>query len=52
MRKGITTKGQIYDFRSYIDVDIEKEVENVKEVLEECYKKLIEITMIPKNRFK
>lgn len=35
-----------------IDVNIEKVIENVKELLEECHKKLIEITMIPKNRFK
>ena len=26
MRKGIITKGQMYDFRSYIDVDIEKNI--------------------------
>jgi hypothetical protein len=35
-----------------IDVNIEKGIENVKELLEECHKKLIEITMIQKNRFK
>lgn len=35
-----------------IDVNIEKVIENVKELLEKCHKKLIENTGIPRNRLR
>lgn len=51
MKKGITTKGQIYDFRSYIDVDLKKEIiENMSKIMGEIRQKFIENTGIPRNR--
>lgn len=45
-------KGEICDYRSYIDVDIKKEIENIKKVIELCHQKLYEITMIPKDKLR
>ena len=53
MRKSIQTiknpKGQIYDFRSYIDVDIKKEMEDITKIMEVVHQKLIQNTGIPRN---
>ena len=44
-------KGQIYDFRSYIDVDLKKEIiENMGKIMVEMHQKFIETTGIPMNR--
>jgi hypothetical protein len=59
MKKDITTKSQIYDYRPYIDVDISEETENMQKLMEDCKQKLMEdckqkiyeITGIPKNIF-
>ena len=54
MRKSMQTiknpKGQIYDFRSYIDVDIKKEMEDITKIMQVVHQKLIENTGIPMNR--
>ena len=50
MKKDITTKGQTYDFRSYIDVDLKKEIiEDMGKIMEDIRQKLIENTGIPRN---
>lgn len=43
------SKSQICDFRSYIDVDIKKEIEDITKIMEVVHQKLIENTGIPKN---
>ena len=44
-------KGQIYDFRSYIDVDLKKDIiESMGKIMGEIHQKLIENTGIPRNR--
>ena len=43
-------KGQIYDFRSYIDVDIKKEMEDITKIMQVVHQKLIENTGIPRDR--
>ena len=54
MRKSMQTiknpKGQISDFRSYIDVDIKKEMEDITKIMQVVHQKLIENTGIPMNR--
>jgi len=53
MKKGITTKGQIYDFRSYIDVDLKKEIiEDISKNMEEIRQNFIENTGVPRNRLR
>ena len=53
MKKGITTKSQIYNFRSYIDVDLKKEIiESMSKIMKEIRKKFIENTGIPRNRLR
>lgn len=42
-------KGEICDYRPYIDVDISEEIENIQKLIEECHKKFIENTGIPRN---
>ena len=42
-------KGEICDYRPYIDVDISEEIENMQKLIEECHKKFIENTGIPRN---
>ena len=44
------SKCQICDFRSYIDVDIKKEMEDITKIIEVVHQKLIENTGIPMNR--
>lgn len=52
MKKGITTKGQIYNL-PYIDVDLKKEIiEDMSKIMEEIRKKFIENTGIPRNRLR
>ena len=44
-------KGQMYDFRSYIDVELKKEIiENMGKIMVEIHQKFIETTGIPMNR--
>ena len=44
------SKSQICDFRSYIDVDIKKEIEDIIKIMEVVHQKFIETTGIPINR--
>jgi hypothetical protein len=44
-------KGEICDYRPYIDVDISEEIENMQKLMEECKQKMYKITGIPKNIF-
>jgi hypothetical protein len=47
------SKNQIYNFRSYIDVDLKKEIiENMGKIMGEIRQKLIENTGIPANRLR
>lgn len=41
-------KGEICDYRPYIDADISEEIENMQKLIEECRQKTVEITRIPK----
>ncbi len=44
-------KGQIYDFRSYIDVDLKKDIiESMGKIMQVVHQKFIENTGIPRNR--
>ena len=43
-------KGEICDYRPYIDVDISEEIENMQKLIEVCKQKLYETTMIPKDK--
>ena len=43
------SKGEICDYRPYIDVDISEEIENIQKLIEVCKQKFYETTMIPKN---
>ena len=43
------SKSQICVFRSYIDVDIKKEMEDITKIMEVVHQKLIENTGIPRN---
>ena len=43
-------KGEICDYRPYIDIDINEEVENMQKLIDKCRQKMIETTGIPKNR--
>ena len=43
------SKSQICNFRSYIDVDIKKEMEDITKIMEVVHQKLIENTGIPRN---
>ena len=43
------SKSQICDFRSYIDVDIKKEIEDITKIMEVIHQKIIENTGIPRN---
>lgn len=52
MKKGIITKDQIYNFQSYIDVNIKKEIEDITKIMEEICQKFIENTGIPRNRLR
>lgn len=40
------------NFRSYIDVDIKKEMEDISKIMEEYHQKFIENTGIPRNRLR
>lgn len=42
-------KGEICDYRPYIDVNINEEIESISKLIEECKQKFYEITRIPKN---
>lgn len=42
------SKGEICDYRPYIDVDISKEIDNIQKLVEMCKQKFYETTMIPK----
>ena len=44
-------KGEICDYRPYIDVDISEDVENIQKLIEERKQKMYEIMGIPKNIF-
>ena len=41
-------KGEICDYRPYIDVDINGEIENISKLIEKCKQKFYETSMIPK----
>lgn len=41
-------KGEICDYRPYIDVDINEEIENISKLIEKCKQKFYETSMIPK----
>ena len=43
-------KGEICDYRPYIDVDISEEIENMQKLIEECKQKMYETTMFPKDK--
>ena len=44
-------KRQIYDFRSYIDVDLKKDIiESMGKIMQVVHQKFIENTGIPRNR--
>ena len=44
-------KGQIYDFRSYIDVDLKKDIiESMGKIMQVVHQKFIENTGIPRYR--
>ena len=43
-------KGEICDYRPYIDVDISEEIENMQKLIEECKQKMYKTTMIPKDK--
>ena len=44
-------KGQIYDFRSYIDVDLKKDIiESMSKIMQVVHQKFIENTGIPRYR--
>lgn len=44
-------KSQIYDFRSYIDVDLKKDIiESMGKIMQVVHQKFIENTGIPRNR--
>ena len=42
--------GKICDYRPYIEVNINKEIENIQKLIEECHQKMIDITGIPKEK--
>ena len=44
-------KGQIYDFQSYIDVDLKKDIiESMSKIMQVVHQKFIENTGIPRYR--
>lgn len=43
-------KGEICDYRPYIDVDISEEIENMQKLIDKCRQKMIKTTGNPKNR--
>ena len=43
-------KGEICDYRPYIDVDISEDIENMQKFIEECKQKFYETTFIPKDK--
>ena len=44
-------KGQIYDFRSYIEVDLKKDIiENMGKIMQVVHQKFNENTGLPRNR--
>ena len=45
-------KGEICDYRPYIDVDISEEIENIQKLIEVCKQKMYKITGIPKSVLK
>ena len=45
-------KGEICDYRPYIDVDISEEIGNIQKLIEDCKQKMYEITGIPKSALK
>lgn len=45
-------KGEICDYRPYIDVDISKYIDNMQKLIEERKQKIYEITGIPKSALK
>lgn len=45
-------KGEICDYRSYIDVNISEEIENIQKLIEVCKQKMYKITGIPKSVLK
>ena len=44
-------KGEICDYRSYYDIDINEEIENMSKLIKEYKQKMIETTGIPKEIF-
>lgn len=45
-------KGEICDYRPYIDVDISEEIENMQKIIEYYHQKFIENTGIPRYRLR
>ena len=43
-------KGEICDYRPFIDVDIKEEIENINKLIEERKQKFYETTIIPKDK--
>lgn len=43
-------KGEICDYRPYIDVDISEEIENIQKIMEYYHQKFIKNTGIPRYR--